>query len=137
MDFQRSPRTGGGHVRVLEGGHEDVAAPTSSPSVQSTPRKVHESEGVRMAAEKLGDHVSGVEFAVFFVAMQAGGPERILRRHHPMPNALCGGCLATPTVYPCQAARIAELARQCVKCGIALTVADIVLQLSRRLPMRT
>jgi hypothetical protein len=90
-----------------------------------------------MAAEKPGDHVSGVEFAVFFVAVQARGPERILRRHHPMPNGLCGGCLATPTVYPCQAARIAELARQCVECGIPLTVADIVLQLSRRLPMRT
>jgi hypothetical protein len=58
------------------------------------------------------DFVSGVEFAAYFVAVQADGAERILRRHYPMPNGLCAGCLATPTVHPCQAARIAELAQQ-------------------------
>jgi len=53
---------------------------------------------------------SGVEFAAYFVALQPGGVERILRRHYAMPNGLCAGCLARPTMYPCQAARIAELA---------------------------
>jgi hypothetical protein len=55
---------------------------------------------------------SGVEFAAYFVAVQAGGVERIRHRHHPTPNGLCAGCLATPTMHPCQAARIAELAQQ-------------------------
>jgi hypothetical protein len=57
------------------------------------------------------ESISCVEFAAYFVAMQAGGVERILRRHYPMPNGLCAGCLARPTMDPCQAARIAELAR--------------------------
>jgi hypothetical protein len=55
---------------------------------------------------------TAVEFAAYFVATQKDGPERILRRHYPTPNGLCAGCLATPTDYPCQAARIAEIARQ-------------------------
>jgi hypothetical protein len=60
------------------------------------------------------DTSSGVDFATYFVAVQSGGVDRILGRHHPMPNGLCAGCLATPTVYPCKVAHIAESARQCV-----------------------
>jgi hypothetical protein len=55
---------------------------------------------------------TAVEFAALFVAAQKGGAERILQRHYPTPNGLCAGCLATPTDYPCQAARIAEVAQQ-------------------------
>jgi hypothetical protein len=65
-----------------------------------------------VASAVVEGRISGVEFAAYFVAVQPGGAERIFRRHHPMPNGLCAGCLATPTVYPCQAARIAELAQQ-------------------------
>jgi hypothetical protein len=54
--------------------------------------------------------VSPVEYAVYFVATQQGGPSRILRRHRRAPNGLCSGCLSRPTVHPCQAARIAQLA---------------------------
>jgi hypothetical protein len=56
--------------------------------------------------------MNAVEFAVYFVATQKDGAERILQRHYPTPNGLCAGCLATPTDYPCLAARIAEMARQ-------------------------
>jgi hypothetical protein len=55
---------------------------------------------------------TAVEFAAYFVARQKNGVERILRRHYPTPNGLCAGCLATPTGYPCQAARIAKAAEQ-------------------------
>jgi hypothetical protein len=78
-----------------------------------------------MASERPGDRVSQVEFATYFVALQAGGAERILYRHHPMPNGLCAGCLATPTVYPCQAARIAELARQRAEYCAPTPIVDI------------
>jgi hypothetical protein len=56
--------------------------------------------------------VSAVEFAAYVVAVQEGAVQRIFQRHHPTPNGLCAGCLATPTAYPCQVARIAELAQQ-------------------------
>ncbi len=75
-----------------------------------------------MASDWPGDSASPVEFATYFVATQAGGVERILHRHYPMPNGLCAGCLATPTEYPCLAARIAELARQRVEYQAPLPV---------------
>jgi hypothetical protein len=62
--------------------------------------------------EKPADPVSAVEFAAYVVAVQEGAVQRIFRRHYPMPSGLCAGCLATPTPYPCQVARIAELAEQ-------------------------
>jgi hypothetical protein len=69
---------------------------------------------------------SDVEYAAYFVAIQVGGVERILRRHYPMPNRLCAGCLATPTKYPCQAARIAEMAKQHAEyCGTPTPAAQI------------
>lgn len=54
---------------------------------------------------------SAVGTAVEFVAAQPGGVERILRQHYPREGGMCAGCVAVPTSYPCQAARIAELAR--------------------------
>jgi hypothetical protein len=64
-----------------------------------------------MAGEITKDQ-SAVEYAIEFVATQAGGAERILEQHYPMPSRVCAGCAVVPTEYPCQAARIAEHARQ-------------------------
>jgi hypothetical protein len=63
-------------------------------------------------AETPAEPVSAVEYASYVVAVQEGAVQRIFQRHHPTPNGLCAGCLATPTAYPCQVARIAELAEQ-------------------------
>lgn len=62
-------------------------------------------------SERPNEKISAVEAAIEFVAMRPNGPERILRLHYAMRNGLCAGCSATPTRHPCQAARIAELAR--------------------------
>jgi hypothetical protein len=53
-----------------------------------------------------------VDAAVEFVAMRPDGPQRILAHHYPTESGICAGCLASATRYPCQAARIAEAARQ-------------------------
>jgi hypothetical protein len=62
--------------------------------------------------ETPADPVSAVEYAAYVVAVHEGAIQRIFQRHYPAPNGLCAGCLATPTAYPCQVARIAELAEQ-------------------------
>ena len=52
-----------------------------------------------------------LETAVAFVAAQPDGPARLSALHHLLPNGLCAGCVATPTRWPCGAARIAAAAR--------------------------
>lgn len=69
--------------------------------------------------------MSGVEYAVYFVATQQGGAARILRRHRPTPSGLCSGCLARPTAHPCQAARIAQLAELHPEYRAENTVANV------------
>jgi hypothetical protein len=50
--------------------------------------------------------------AIEFVAAQPGGPDRILRRHRAARNGTCTGCTVAATTYPCQAARIAQIAQR-------------------------
>jgi hypothetical protein len=100
----RSRQAKAGKVIAMEGEpvhrtHVAIGCPSRNP---------HPWSGRTIVKERISD----VEFAAYFVARQPGGVERILRRHHPMPNGLCAGCVATPTMHPCQAARIAEMARQ-------------------------
>jgi hypothetical protein len=60
----------------------------------------------------MAQHPPPVEYAIYFVAANEGNVERIQARHYAAVNGLCAGCVATPTEYPCQIARIAELAQQ-------------------------
>jgi hypothetical protein len=75
-------------------------------------------EGERPAAKVLfmrpvsGAHLPAVVAAIEFVATQHGGAERMLELHYPMASGLCAGCTACPTRHPCQAARIAQLAKR-------------------------
>ena len=43
-----------------------------------------------------------VESAISFIAMQLGGPRRVLSHHVKMPNGLCGACSSvSPVRWPC------------------------------------
>jgi hypothetical protein len=88
------------------------AQPSSGRARPTLHKRRQPGKKATMATDAPRDGASAVEFAAYVVAVETGMAERILRRHHPMPNGLCAGCLATPAEDPCQVARIAELAQQ-------------------------
>lgn len=90
-----------------------VPAPTGIPTHLvrvRLDRAMHDQERHTAMPAESTNQTSAVEAAIEFVATQPAGPEKMLNRHYPRRGGMCAGCVAKPTRYPCQSARIGQLA---------------------------
>ncbi len=61
-----------------------------------------------MVADSIRDDQDQVRNAISFIAIQRGGPQRILGHHRSLPSGLCGACSSVRHVrWPCPAVEMA------------------------------
>jgi hypothetical protein len=95
---------------AIPGGDAERAAPQASVGADAGPEAPHRPASnldggerrLTMVADSPRNDQDHIRSAISFIALQHGGPQRVLAHHQKMPNGLCGACSSVNAVaWPC------------------------------------